>query len=392
MPVPAVKGGAIEQLIQYFIEGNEVNHEYDIDLYTVDDPLLIHVKYKYTTLIKLRDKQKNIFGYRLKYGLKNRFNKVLHNQTMSSYLIDSTYKRYKRNYYDVVLVENNMDLYQKIYPIFNKERIVFHLHNDVDCNDPAKTKEKTKYVMDTADKIIVVSDFLKQKLVKIAPEQENKVYVAYNGIIGASFKNIGKEEKIKIREKYNLQDDDIVFTFVGRMCSDKGIDKLLKAMGRLKKYPKIHCLIVGNNFFGSAEENDFINNLNTIAKDLTDKIHFTGYISNSELYKIYSITDCVIIPAQYEEVFGVVALEAMKMQKPVIASISGALPEVLSEKCAIFIKRDTKFVLNLSDTIYKLANDKSLRIKLGLNGGKRSMHFPQNEKQYFNLIRNIIGD
>ena len=38
VPVPAVKGGAVEQLIEYIVTANELYHKYDIDLYTVDDP------------------------------------------------------------------------------------------------------------------------------------------------------------------------------------------------------------------------------------------------------------------------------------------------------------------------------------------------------------------
>ncbi|WP_283598508.1 hypothetical protein [Lactobacillus gallinarum] len=44
VPAPAVKGGAVEKLIEYFIDGNEKDHKYDIDLYTVDDILLENKK------------------------------------------------------------------------------------------------------------------------------------------------------------------------------------------------------------------------------------------------------------------------------------------------------------------------------------------------------------
>ena len=46
VPVPAVKGGAIEQLIEYFIDGNEIVHKYDIDLFTINDNLLDNKIYK----------------------------------------------------------------------------------------------------------------------------------------------------------------------------------------------------------------------------------------------------------------------------------------------------------------------------------------------------------
>ena len=58
VPVPAVKGGAVEQLIEYIVTANELYHKYDIDLYTVDDPLLNNFTYKYTNLIKVPSKSK----------------------------------------------------------------------------------------------------------------------------------------------------------------------------------------------------------------------------------------------------------------------------------------------------------------------------------------------
>ena len=72
VPVPAVKGGAIEQLIEYFIDGNELEHKYDIDLYTVNDKLLDNKKYKYTNLIKIDNKQKKLTWHFI-YGIKNKF-------------------------------------------------------------------------------------------------------------------------------------------------------------------------------------------------------------------------------------------------------------------------------------------------------------------------------
>lgn len=221
---------------------------------------------------------------------------------------------------------------------------------------------------------------------------QDKIYVGYNGIIKSHFVDITQDKKQIFRQKFGLGKNDIVYIFIGRMCSDKGIDKMLLSMRNIDKKDKIHFLIVGNNFFGTNTEDKYINKLKMLANSFKDRIHFTGYIPNNELYKIYSISDCVVIPAQYEEVFGVVALEAMTMGLPVIASVSGGLPEVLSDSCAIFIKRDNEFVLNLKKAILKLAFDKNLRLKLGVKGKERSQKFPQTAEQYFCLINKIIKE
>ncbi|WEB67090.1 hypothetical protein [Limosilactobacillus fermentum] len=57
LPVPALNGGAVEELITYFIEENEKKHIYDIDLYTVDNyNRLSNFQYKYTNILQIKYK------------------------------------------------------------------------------------------------------------------------------------------------------------------------------------------------------------------------------------------------------------------------------------------------------------------------------------------------
>lgn len=57
LPVPALDGGAVEELTTYIIEENEKKHVYDIDLYTIDnDNRLSNFKYKYTNIIRIKYK------------------------------------------------------------------------------------------------------------------------------------------------------------------------------------------------------------------------------------------------------------------------------------------------------------------------------------------------
>lgn len=390
IPVPAVEGGAVEQLIEYFIDGNELKHKYDIDLYTVDDSLLETKKYKYTRLIKVKNKQKQLI-YKVFYALVNRVSTLFNINKHYSYVEKEFIKKYKTNYYDAILIENNMDIYEKIYPKLKKEKIYFHLHNDIDCGDPAKTKEKTNFILKTADKILVVSYFLKNKLLKLQPDRATSIEVTYNGIIDKNFKQLSVKDSLTLKRKYNIKDKDVIFSFVGRFDSNKGIDKLIKALIQLKNIPNLKCLLIGDNFFGTQSENKYISLLKKEAVPIKNKLIFTGYIENDQLYKMYSISNCVVIPSQWEEVFGVVALEAMTMRKPVIASISGGLPEVLSKECALFIRRDSNFVSNLSKAMMKIYDNPSLRKLLSENGRKRSKKFPTSELEYYETVSKYIS-
>lgn len=387
VPVPAVKGGAIEQLIEYIVTANELYHKYDIDLYTVDDPLLNNFTYKYTNLIKVPSKSEINLYSRIFVKSKKIMGKLLNLSNDYDYTSTVFLKYYKKNYYDAVLVENNMDIYGNLLSVVTKEKLYFHLHNDVDCGDPSKTKEKTEKIINTSKKILVVSQFLKKKLCKMGA---TNVTVVPNAIISKNFKQNSLEKVTEIRSKYGIIKNDFVFTFVGRLAPEKGIDKFISAIKRLNYVPNIKCLIVGKNFFEDKSGNRYISYLKNISQDVQSKLIFTGYIPNNKLNDIYSISNCVVIPSQWEEVFGVVALEAMEMKCPVIASYSGGLPEVLSKKCALFVKRDKNFIINLSDKMKLIMNDSILRNNLATNGHKRSRQFPQNESEYYKLISSVI--
>lgn len=380
-PVPAVKGGAVEQLVTDMIEANEKNHQYDIDLYTLYDQKLCEFKYKYTNLIMVHDPQKNPF-LRIIYSFTRR---TINRHKRINYVSREMAKKFKRNYYDTILVENNMDTYELVYKLIGEEKIFFHLHNDFDNGDLEKTKEKTLYIINTATGILVVSNYLKQKLKRYGA---SNVETVYNFVDDSKFRQIGSKDKIKLRKKHGIKEDDIIFSYVGRLDKKKGIDRLLEAMVHITKKKNIKCLVIGNSFFGSQEESAYSKKLKTIIRKINSKVIFTGYVDNSELYKFYAITDCVVIPTQVEEAFGMVALEAMRMRKPVIATESGALPEILSSEGSIIIKKND--IRGLSKAMVKIASDKALREQMGQYNYVAGNKFAHNKDEYFLKIVKLL--
>lgn len=390
-PVPAVKGGAVEQLIEYFIEANEVYKKYDIDLFTIDDPKLANISYKYTNLIKISDQPPKSIKiiYQMFTKFRKEISKFNKKYRIYSFYIDQVKKKFKTNYYDCVLVENIMDNYLSISDKITNEKIYFHLHNELENSTSSMiTAKKAKEILKTVDKFIVVSKFLKRQIEEVDKNNSNKVVVVHNGILKKQLVYTSQSELIKIRDKYNLKRDDIVVTYVGTLSKAKGVDKFIEAAKRLEGNTKIKFLICGDL---SDDSNPYIKKLKKYAHSSSNKnITFLGYIDNNEISRIYSVSDCIVIPTQIEETFGVVALEAITMGVPVIASISGGLPEVLSKKCALFVKRDDHYLDNLCDAIIKISQSSDLRKNMSKAGLKRSKIFPQDKKDYFNLIDKVI--
>lgn len=388
LPVPAVNGGAIEQLIQYFIEYNEITKKYDIDLYTIDNSFLNSYNYKQTRLIRI---PKPSFKIRCIYGIKNRLYKYIFKNNTKSYVRNQFVKKFKKNYYDIVLVENNMNLYSELISKINKEKLIFHLHNDFDCGDPAKTRKKMVYILNTADKILVASNFLKKKMMKINENYGSKINVVYNGIVSSNFKNLSLSQKEEMKRNLGISSKDIVFTFVGRLVPEKGIDKLIDAFQAIDQFHNLKLLIVGGDILENKGTDKYIQYLKQKLKGIEDKVIFTGYVNNTELYKFYSVSDCVVIPSQVEEVFGVVALEAMTMGVPVVATRVGGLVEVLSPVNAIFVEKNRYFVKNLAKALRNIYMDSELRTQMGIEGKKRAALFPATKRAYYEELSKCIN-
>lgn len=198
--------------------------------------------------------------------------------------------------------------------------------------------------------------------------------------------------KDKLRSKFNIKKNDVVFTFIGRFASDKGLDRLLKSLKLLDSNLNFKCLVVGKNWLDSESENDYSKQLNQIydsmSEELKHKIVFTGYIEHSDINNIYSISDCVIVPSR-NEAFGVVVLEAMVMGVPVLASNAGGLPEVIGNS-SILIENNQNFVEELSKIMTKIYFDPNLRKKISSLEIKQTKKFPTTKKQYFKNFCHIV--
>lgn len=104
-PVPAVNGGAVEQLVTDMIYANEEEYRYDIDLYTLYDKKLSAYSFNHTNIIALHDPQ-SIFLVKAWHYLCRKF---LNYPKRINYMSRKVASNFKRKYYDVVLIENNMD-------------------------------------------------------------------------------------------------------------------------------------------------------------------------------------------------------------------------------------------------------------------------------------------
>jgi glycosyltransferase involved in cell wall biosynthesis len=222
-----------------------------------------------------------------------------------------------------------------------------------------------------ADLVVTVSYAMKDELIQLGFPRD-KIQVSYNGVDPQKYNpaNVSAADIKRVRSKYGIGDDQFMVLFLGRLVGVKGVDKLIMAMPHiLTKIPNARLVIVG---VGDLQE--YLMNLTrTMRLDQYVKFCF-DFISEEERIAHYAACDIAVFPSFYEP-FGIVALEAMSMEKTVVvgaAGVSGMREIVIccgEEQCGFHVDPN-----NPSDiawgVISALENPERTKI-LGKNGRKR---------------------
>jgi len=185
-----------------------------------------------------------------------------------------------------------------------------------ECVD-ARIYEIEKRGLEAADKIIVVSDFTKRKIIKYYGISADKIEVVHNGLTSLDRKGKASLEAFK-KTGYR------VVLFLGRMTLQKGPDWFLKAAQKvLRVYPKVLFIMVGT---GDMERQVIEE---AAQMGISDRVLFTGYVKNEDLSRMYRTADLYVMPS-VSEPFGIVALEALSYKTPVIISKQSGVAETVN--------------------------------------------------------------
>lgn len=177
-----------------------------------------------------------------------------------------------------------------------------------------------------ADKILVVSNALKEEVVKLGIEP-NKVKVIPNGIESDIFFPKNRDE---IKEKLKLNLNERIVLCVARLSAEKGVDKLIKAFSKLKRN-EVKLLIIGD-----GPEKKKLMEL-TQQMGLNGRVNFIGERPQREISDWINASDILCLPS-LSEGWPNVLMEAFACGKPVVASRVGGVPEIItSDKLGIMV-------------------------------------------------------
>lgn len=368
LPIPAVQGGAVENFLDFFLEYNNIHQRHDITVYSIYNP-----KVKEHPALKSKV---NHYYYIQTDSLWAKFRKRLfskrHPDTYHHYSIDfflyESLKHIRKQNFDAIIL-NNRPGYAEVLDGKTNAKLVYNLYNDkLNC-----TTRSHQQIYDAASLIISTSDYISNRVRSIG-DYGNKCVTVYSGI------ELGKFSSSILprvsRNDLGLSLSDFVLLFSGRVNKEKGVMELISAIQQLEQYPNIKLLILGSSFFGNAsKDDDFIQSLKQRAKNIKDRIIFTGFIPYEMMPDYLKISDVATIPSNWDDPFPTTVLEAQAMGLPIITTRRGGIPEEVTEENAILLDTDEQFVDNLVKAILELFNHPEKRKQMSDVSIERSRLF-----------------
>jgi glycosyltransferase involved in cell wall biosynthesis len=124
---------------------------------------------------------------------------------------------------------------------------------------------------------------------------------------------------------------------VGRLVREKGFDVAIKAMMPIvARFPAARMTIAGDGI-ARLELEELAQQL-----ELADAIEFPGWVAPESIRTLINSSSIVVMPSRWQEPFGLVALEAAQMGRPIVATRQGGLPEIV-------IDGETGLLVNADD-------------------------------------------
>jgi glycosyltransferase involved in cell wall biosynthesis len=210
------------------------------------------------------------------------------------------------------------------------------------------------------DAVVTICDGLKEEI-RMRKIPEKKIYVIPNGVDSNKF--IASPKDGFLLKRYAIGSNDLVIGFVGSLYRFEGVEYIIKILPRiLSQYPDVKLLIVG-----SGEQEEKLRQFAAQSK-VEDNVIFTGKIPHKEIINYYSLIDILVYPRQKNRITDIVTpikpLEAMALEKPVIASNVGGLKELISDGTNGILFEAENLERLVEKTLLLLA-DPELRINLG---------------------------
>lgn len=215
------------------------------------------------------------------------------------------------------------------------------------------------------DSVIVMSEALRENVLSTHPVAADHVDIVNLGLDFERF-DPEKVDAGRQRSEWGAEPDTIVIGLVGRIDPAKGQGTFIKAaaglMKRLDGGIRVKFVLVGEETLGS--DDGHIDELKLMVEQfhLENSVIFTGYLEN--IPEVMQAFDIFVMPSR-QEAFGLVAIEAMAMECPIVISSGGSAREIVgNQEFGLLTRAEDAF--DLQSQLRRLIDDEGIRRTMGI--------------------------
>jgi len=368
--------------VDHYLEYNDKHQLHDITVYSVHHPAVWQHPALQSTVNHYVFVDTNSTTAKLRKFLHGKLHKHTYYHYSMDFFFQQVLSMLKKSHYDCIVLENRPGYALQLHDAVDA-KLVYHLHNDF-LNSHTK---QGSAIYQAATKILTVSDYIKGRVLTCNADDQ-KTMTVHNGIDLTAF----EVQPTITRQQMGYTDEDVVLAFSGRLVKEKGIMELIEAMNLLKDEPHLKLMVMGSSFFENAATDDpFITKLKARAKDIGDRIRFTGYVKHELMPDYLRLADIAVIPSTWDDPFPTTVLEGMAAALPLITTNRGGIPEMVTAENAIVVPFPGDFVQQLAQAILTLAHHKELRLTMGQASKRLSQQYTKEQyaQNFFEAIASL---
>ncbi|MCI5511109.1 MAG: glycosyltransferase family 4 protein [Eubacterium sp.] len=367
MPVPAVCGGAIETLVTSIVKKYSSKDGFQLTVCSVYHPEAVKVAKQYPDVRFFWTHTRNIkymFMHAIFLGIRMTTGKCI--RPLQRHYNEIA-KLFQKEKFDLIIAEGgDTQAIADVAKGYRREQFANHIH--IHYLPPENIVENYGHV-------IGVSEFVTEEYLKVC-KIPVKAHVLKNAVDVERFsQNVSEEQKRSIRKKLGLSEKDFVILYVGRIMEIKGVLELMQAVTGLEDN-HIKLLIMGSANSGKWSFSNYERKVKKFAKRNKERIIFTGYVDNSEVYKYAAVADIQCLPTLVAEAAPLVVLEAMAEGLPLIVTKSGGVIEYIDKSTTLIIEQEN-VIENLKRAIIYMKEHPEVRRQMSENARMQSKKYDE---------------
>lgn len=386
LPVPDVRGGAVESLCTSLMRASERHEDGpELTVITCAAPGLEEAARAFTRtrILPVRIPRLVTATDRLLYTLVSHLRPTAKNSgfrflTQRLWFIWSAGALLAHDDGDLLVIENHPTLLAALRRRHGWERwggrVCYHAHNDFAA--PAFLVRDLSRVTAVLGVSRFVLDYVDERLRQVGQSalSERARAVWHNGIdqsVYAPERLAGLRQAARTR--LGVCEDDVLVVFHGRVTPGKGVEELVRAFREAaRSSAHLHLLIAGAFASGEQEVSPFERHLRELAAPCGGRVQFSGYLPHEEIPEVLAASDICCVPSVSADAAPLAVIEALAAGRVLVTTRIGGIPEYADASGAVVLELGDDLVSRLAQTLVRLADDPKERARRGQQACRRA--------------------